>query len=61
MVSTPQNYRRLSCWLTPTAKEIAVGCGCGGKRTMLLGGAKNYLAVMEDADPDIFIDNFLNS
>ncbi|GBF34434.1 methylmalonate-semialdehyde dehydrogenase [Desulfocucumis palustris] len=46
---------------TPTAKSIAEGCGRGGKRTMLLGGAKNYLAVMEDADPDIFITNFINS
>jgi len=46
---------------TPTAKSIAEGCGRGGKRTMLLGGAKNYLAVMEDADPDVFINNFLNS
>ena len=46
---------------TPTAKSIAEGCARGGKRTMLLGGAKNYLAVMEDADPDIFISNFVNS
>ena len=46
---------------TPTAKDIAEGCGRGGKRTMLLGGAKNYLIAMEDADPDIFIENFLNS
>ena len=46
---------------TPTAKKIAEGCGRGGKRTMLLGGAKNYLVAMEDADPDIFIDNFLHS
>ncbi|RPJ12547.1 MAG: aldehyde dehydrogenase family protein, partial [Deltaproteobacteria bacterium] len=46
---------------TPTAKKIAEGCGRGGKRTMLLGGAKNYLVVMEDAQPDIFIENFLHS
>ena len=46
---------------TPTAKKIAEGCGRGGKRTMLLGGAKNYLVAMEDADPDIFIENFLHS
>lgn len=46
---------------TPTAKKIAEGCGRGGKRTMLLGGAKNYLVVMEDADIDVFIENFLHS
>lgn len=46
---------------TPTAKKIAEGCGRGGKRTMLLGGAKNYLVAMEDAQPDIFIENFLHS
>lgn len=46
---------------TPTAKKIAEGCGRGGKRTMLLGGAKNYLVAMEDAQPEIFIENFLHS
>jgi malonate-semialdehyde dehydrogenase (acetylating)/methylmalonate-semialdehyde dehydrogenase len=46
---------------TPTAKKIAEGCGRGGKRTMLLGGAKNYLVVMEDAQTDVFIENFINS
>jgi malonate-semialdehyde dehydrogenase (acetylating) / methylmalonate-semialdehyde dehydrogenase len=46
---------------TPTAIKIAEGCARGAKRTMLLGGAKNYLVVMEDAHPDIFIENFLNS
>ena len=28
---------------------------------MLLGGAKNYLVAMEDADPDLFLENFLHS
>ncbi|MBE9544090.1 MAG: aldehyde dehydrogenase family protein [Proteobacteria bacterium] len=46
---------------TPTAKNIAENCGRGGKRTMLLGGAKNYLVAMEDVQPDIFIDNFIIS
>jgi len=46
---------------TPTAKSIARGCANGAKRTMLLGGAKNYLVVMEDADLDVFIDNFIHS
>ncbi|MBI9092938.1 MAG: CoA-acylating methylmalonate-semialdehyde dehydrogenase [Desulfobacterium sp.] len=46
---------------TPTAKKIAEGCGRGGKRSMLLGGAKNYLVVMEDAQPDLFIENFIHS
>ncbi len=46
---------------TPTAKKMAEACGRGGKRSMLLGGAKNILAVMEDAQPDVFIDNFIHS
>lgn len=46
---------------TPTAKKIAEGCARGAKRTMLLGGAKNYLVVMEDANLDVFINNFIHS
>ncbi|MDR2744767.1 MAG: aldehyde dehydrogenase family protein [Desulfovibrio sp.] len=46
---------------TPTAKKMAAACANGAKRSMLLGGAKNLLLVMEDADIDLFIDNFLNS
>ncbi len=46
---------------TPTAKKMAEACGRGGKRSMLLGGAKNYLVVMEDADMDVFIENFIHS
>lgn len=46
---------------TPTAKKMAEGCARGAKRSMLLGGAKNMLVVMEDADIDVFISNYLNS
>lgn len=46
---------------TPTAKAIAARCGQAGKRTMLLAGAKNYLVAMEDAQMDVFIENYLNS
>ena len=46
---------------TPTAKKIAEACGRNGKRAMLLGGAKNYLVVMEDAQMELFVDNYLNS
>ena len=46
---------------TPTAKKIAELCGKNGKRSMLLGGAKNYLVVMEDAQMDVFIENYLHS
>ena len=46
---------------TPTAKAMAKAAGESAKRSMLLGGAKNMLLVMEDTDMDIFIDNFLNS
>jgi len=46
---------------TGTAKKMAEGCARGAKRSMLLGGAKNMLLVMEDANLDVFVDNFLNS
>ena len=46
---------------TPTAKKMAEASGRGGKRSMLLGGAKNFLVAMEDIEWDVFIDNFLNS
>jgi len=46
---------------TPTAKKMAEACGRGGKRSMLLGGAKNFLVAMEDVNWDIFIDNFIHS
>ncbi len=46
---------------TPTAKKIAEGCAKGAKRSMLLGGAKNMLLVMEDADIDVFINQYLIS
>jgi malonate-semialdehyde dehydrogenase (acetylating)/methylmalonate-semialdehyde dehydrogenase len=46
---------------TPTAKKMAEACGRGGKRSMLLGGAKNILVAMEDVQPDVFIENFIHS
>ncbi|MFH1138513.1 MAG: aldehyde dehydrogenase family protein [Pseudomonadota bacterium] len=46
---------------SPTAKKMAEACGRGGKRSMLLGGAKNYLVVMEDVQWDVFIENFIHS
>ncbi len=46
---------------TPTAKSIAEGCGRNGKKTMLLGGAKNFLLAMEDAPMDLLIKDILMS
>lgn len=46
---------------TPTAKKMAEACGRGGKRSMLLGGAKNILVAMEDLNWDVFLENFLHS
>lgn len=46
---------------TPTAKKMAEACGRGGKRSMLLGGAKNLLVAMEDVQWDVFIENYLHS
>ncbi len=46
---------------SPTAKSIAEACGRVGKKTMLLGGAKNYLVAMEDAQMDLLIANCIQS
>ncbi len=46
---------------SPTAKMIAAKCCPAGKRTMLLGGAKNYLVAMEDVQMDVFIENYRHS
>jgi len=46
---------------TPTAKAIASGCGRTGKKTMLLGGAKNFLLAMDDAPLDALVQNILMS
>ncbi len=46
---------------SPTARRIAEAAGRAGKRTMLLGGAKNYLVAMEDLQWDVFLENYLNS
>jgi malonate-semialdehyde dehydrogenase (acetylating)/methylmalonate-semialdehyde dehydrogenase len=46
---------------SPTARKIAEAAGRFGKRTMLMGGAKNYLVAMEDLQWDVFVENYLNS
>ncbi len=46
---------------SPTAKSIAEACGRTGKKTMLLGGAKNFLVAMEDAQIDLLIANCIQS
>ena len=46
---------------SPTAKSIAEACGRVGKKTMLLGGAKNYLVALEDAQMDLLINNIVQS
>ncbi len=46
---------------TATAKKMAEACGRSGKRSMLLGGAKNVLLAMEDCNHELFISNFINS
>jgi malonate-semialdehyde dehydrogenase (acetylating)/methylmalonate-semialdehyde dehydrogenase len=46
---------------TPTATHMAAECGRYAKRAMMLGGAKNYMVVMEDAQMEVFVPNFVNS
>ena len=46
---------------SPTAKSIAEACGRVGKKTMLLGGAKNYLVGLADAQIDLLVTNIIQS
>jgi malonate-semialdehyde dehydrogenase (acetylating)/methylmalonate-semialdehyde dehydrogenase len=46
---------------SPTAKSIAEACGRVAKKTMLLGGAKNYLVALADAQIDLLITNIIQS
>ena len=46
---------------SPTAKSIAEACGRVAKKTMLLGGAKNYLVALQDAQMDLLISNIIQS
>ncbi|MET0291809.1 MAG: CoA-acylating methylmalonate-semialdehyde dehydrogenase [Steroidobacteraceae bacterium] len=41
---------------TPVAREIYVRAAAAGKRVQALGGAKNHLVVMPDADLDLAVD-----
>jgi malonate-semialdehyde dehydrogenase (acetylating)/methylmalonate-semialdehyde dehydrogenase len=46
---------------TPTAKYIYERCGAKGKRVQSLGGAKNIVAVMPDADIDASMPSLITS
>jgi malonate-semialdehyde dehydrogenase (acetylating)/methylmalonate-semialdehyde dehydrogenase len=46
---------------TPTAKYIYERCGATGKRVQSLGGAKNIVAVMPDADLDAAMPSLITS
>ncbi len=46
---------------SPTAKSIAEACGRVAKKTMLLGGAKNYLVALADAQVDLLVTNIIQS
>ena len=46
---------------TPTARYIYERCGATGKRVQALGGAKNIVAVMPDADIDAAMPSLMTS
>ncbi|MDA8071588.1 MAG: CoA-acylating methylmalonate-semialdehyde dehydrogenase [Actinomycetota bacterium] len=46
---------------TPVARAIYQHASAAGKRVQALGGAKNHLVVMGDADPDVVADALVNS
>ena len=46
---------------TPTAKYIYQQCGATGKRVQALGGAKNIVAIMPDADIDAGMPSLITS
>jgi len=45
----------------PVAKHVYTGAAARGKRVQALGGAKNHIVVMPDADPEITVPAILNS
>lgn len=46
---------------TPVARHVYERAAAAGKRVQALGGAKNHLVVMGDADPDVVADALVNS
>jgi len=46
---------------TPVAREIYAGAAQAGKRVQALGGAKNHLVVMPDADLDLAADALIGA
>lgn len=45
----------------PVAREIYQRAAAAGKRVQALGGAKNHIVVMPDADPDLVVPAVMNS
>ena len=45
----------------PVARHVYVTAAANGKRVQALGGAKNHIVVMPDADPEITVPAILNS
>jgi malonate-semialdehyde dehydrogenase (acetylating)/methylmalonate-semialdehyde dehydrogenase len=45
----------------PVARHVYMTAAAHGKRVQALGGAKNHIVVMPDADPDIAMPAILNS
>src|SRR5579859_7266007 len=45
----------------PVAKRVYQAAAANGKRVQALGGAKNHIVVMPDADPEITVPAILNS
>jgi malonate-semialdehyde dehydrogenase (acetylating) / methylmalonate-semialdehyde dehydrogenase len=45
----------------PVAKDVYTTAAANGKRVQALGGAKNHIVVMPDADPELVVPAILNS
>ena len=45
----------------PVARHVYQTAAANGKRVQALGGAKNHIVVMPDADPDVAVPAILNS
>jgi malonate-semialdehyde dehydrogenase (acetylating)/methylmalonate-semialdehyde dehydrogenase len=45
----------------PVARQVYQAAAAAGKRVQALGGAKNHIVVMPDADPEIAVPAILNS
>src|SRR5437660_1063055 len=61
LLTHPQVHAISFVGSAPVAKHVYETAAANGKRVQALGGAKNHIVVMPDADPEITVPAILNS